>query len=170
MAWHTINDTGSEFGKQLIAAADRLDRVAAVGMDEHNVMRGTFNSPTVWGTAIVDLGCGRLLGLVPQRPSTAASGWFAPRGAGWCGRVTEAALDPYEGYPTALSTTLPNTTLMVDHFHLVRLGNQGVDEVRGRVQQQTLGDSAAKRDPLYGIRKLLLVTAERLDRRTHDGI
>jgi transposase len=45
------------------------------------------------------------------------------------------------------------------------LGNTVVDEVRRRVQQQTLGHRGHKGDPLYGIRRLLLNGYERLSER-----
>lgn len=170
MSWHTVNTTVVELGGQMIAADDRLEGVRAVGVDEHNVLRGTFNSPTVGGTAIVDLDCGRLLDVVPHRTARAVSAWFFARGQDWCDRVQQAALDPYEGYATALRRALPDATIVVDHFHLVRLGNQVVDEVRRRVQQETLGHRGRKGDPLYRIRKLLLVGVERLDGRAHARI
>jgi hypothetical protein len=48
-------------------------------------------------------------------------------------------------------------------FNVVRLANQCVDEVRHRIQQQTLGHRGRAGDPLYRIRKLLVMAAERLD-------
>jgi transposase len=46
---------------------------------------------------------------------------------------------------------------------VVRLANRCLDQVRRRVQNQTLGHRGRKRDPLYRIRKLLVTGAERLD-------
>jgi transposase len=44
---------------------------------------------------------------------------------------------------------------VLDAFHVVRLGTQVVDEVRRRVQQDTLGRRGHKHDPLYQIRGLV---------------
>ncbi len=175
VGWHTVNDAVIELGERMIADDDdRLEGVRAVGVDEHNVLRGTFNSPTTWGTAFVDLDRGRLLDVVENRTAAAVSAWFAARGHDWCAHIEQAALDPYEGYATALRRALPQATIVVDHFHLVRLANQVVDEVRRRTQQDTLGHRGRKGDPLYAIRKLLLVAVERLDdraqRRIHNGL
>jgi len=52
--------------------------------------------------------------------------------------------------------------VVVDHFHAVRLANAVVDQVRRRVQQATRGHRGRKRDPLYGIGKLLLTAQEQL--------
>ncbi len=108
--------------------------------------------------------------VVPDRTAAAVTAWFDTRGSDWCAAVEMAALDPYEGYATALRTALPDATIVVDHFHLIRLANQVVDEVRRRTQQQTTGHRGRKHDPLYRIRKLLLVAVERLDEAAHDRI
>ena len=45
---------------------------------------------------------------------------------------------------------------------MVRLANQVVTEVRQRTQQDVMGHRGRKGDPLYDIRRLLLVGQERL--------
>ena len=51
---------------------------------------------------------------------------------------------------------------MLDAFHVVALAGHAVDEVRRRVQQETLGHRGRSGDPLYGIRNVLRCAAERL--------
>jgi transposase len=80
-------------------------------------------------------------------------------GTGWPG-VDTVALDPWRGYASALVAPLGHATVVVDHFHAIRLANTVVDQVRRRVQQATLGHRGRKRDPLYRIRKLLLTAQE----------
>ena len=58
---------------------------------------------------------------------------------------------------------------MVDHFHLVRLANHVVTEVRQRIQQEVTGHRGRKGDPLYGIRHLLLRGRQRLTDRQRNG-
>jgi transposase len=66
-----------------------------------------------------------------------------------------AALDPFRGYASALSSQLPQALRVLDAFHVVKLGNDAVDEVRRRVQQDTLGHRGRRDDPLYEVRRLL---------------
>lgn len=54
---------------------------------------------------------------------------------------------------------------MVDHFHAVALANAAIDDVRRRVQNETLGHRGRKGDPLYAIRRLLLRSGGDLDER-----
>lgn len=57
---------------------------------------------------------------------------------------------------------------MLDHFHAVGLANKAIDDVRRRTQNDTLGHRGRTGDPLYGIRRLLLVGQERLGERGRD--
>ena len=61
------------------------------------------------------------------------------------------------------SSGSPTSRVVVDPFHVVRLANQAVTRCRQRVQQEQLGHRGWASDPLYAIRKLLLLGAERLD-------
>ena len=51
-----------------------------------------------------------------------------------------------------------------------RLANAALDEVRRRVQNETLGHRGRKEDPLYRIRRLLLVAHERLSERGWERV
>jgi len=50
---------------------------------------------------------------------------------------------------------------VLDPFHAIKLGQNTIDAVRRRVQQDTLGHRGRRGDPLYGIRRVLLRGAER---------
>ena len=74
-------------------------------------------------------------------------------------------MDPFRGYANAIRDGLPDAVAVLDAFHVVRLGTQVVDEVRRRVQQDTLGRRGHKDDPLYKIRGLLRHGVEHLTER-----
>jgi transposase len=76
--------------------------------------------------------------------------------------------DLAEPYRAGLSSHLSHATRVADPFHVVRVGNRCLDQVRRRVQQETLSHRGRKADPLYRIGKLLLTGSERLDERGHD--
>jgi transposase len=85
--------------------------------------------------------------------------------AAWRAAVRVVSVDPHEGYRSAITTTplLAEVSMVVDPFHIVRLANQALTKCRQRVQQATLGHRGWKRDPLYAMRKLFLLGAERVD-------
>jgi transposase len=160
VGWQTVMRAVHEHGTRLVDDPTRLDGVAALGLDETSFLKATRRAPTRYVTGLVDLEGGRLLDLVADRTRAAVDGWLSIRPHGWLAQVGVVALDPWRGYASALVAPLGHATVVVDHFHAVRLANTVVDQVRRRVQQATLGHRGRKRDPLYRIRKLLLTAQE----------
>ena len=64
-------------------------------------------------------------------------------------------------YRSAYDQMLPHAGQATDPFHVIRLGNTALDDVRRRVQNETLGHRGRKNDPLYRARKLLIMARER---------
>lgn len=168
VGWNTVMRAVRVYGQPLVDDPDRLSGVTAVGVDEHVWAHAGPRRRTQFGTSIVDLtgvAAGRparLLDVVEGRTGTVYADWLAERDQAWRDRIELAALDPFRGYATALATQLPHATRVLDAFHVVRLGNQMLDEVRRRVQQQTLGHRGHKHDPLFEVRRLLRRGAEHL--------
>ena len=68
-------------------------------------------------------------------------------------------------YRKTFTEALPRARQVADPFHVIKLANTAVDDVRRRVQNETTGGRGTKHDPLYRIRKLLLKAAERVTER-----
>jgi transposase len=147
----------------------RFDDVTTLGVDEHiwhHVSEQTRGPKAL--TGIVDLTRGgrtRLLDLVPGRSGKAYADWLTERGEAFRRRVQVATLDPFHGYKNAIDDQLQDATAVLDAFHVVKLGNQAVDEVRRRVQQSIHGHRGRRDDPLYRIRNVLRCARERLTER-----
>jgi transposase len=155
----------ADHGGPLVEDPGRLQRVAALGLDETSFLTATRVAPIRWVTGLVDLERGRLLEVVADRTRAAVDAWLHARPRDWLAHIATVALDPWRGYASALAAPLGHATVVVDHFHAIRLANTVVDQVRRRTQQATLGHRGRKRDPLYRIRKLLLTAAEQLTQR-----
>src|SRR5690625_4685363 len=155
---------------ELAADESRFDGVVSLGVDEHiwhHVDPRRRGAKEL--TGMVDLtrdAAGkvraRLLDLVPGRSKKAYADWLGERSTEFRAGVQVAALDPFAGYKTAIADELAEATAVLDAFHVVKLGTQAVDEVRRRVQQETLGHRGRKGDPLYGMQKLLRAGAANL--------
>jgi transposase len=165
VGWATVMRAVAEHGSPLVDDPARLDGVATLGLDETSFLKATRQAPTRYVTGLVDLERGRLLDVVGDRTRAAVAGWLDARPWDWLAQVSTVALDPWRGYASALVAPLGHATVVVDHFHAVRLANAVVDQARRRVQQTTLGHRGRKQDPLYRIRKLLLTAAEQLTQR-----
>jgi transposase len=142
VGWATVMRAVADLGRRLVEDPDRLDGVAALGLDETSFLKATRLAPTRYVTGLVDLEGGRLLDVVADRTRAAVDGWLSSRPRDWLAQVATVALDPWRGYASALVTPLGHARV-VDHFHAIRLANLVVDQVRRRVQQATLGHRAA---------------------------
>jgi transposase len=165
VGWATVMRAVAEHGSPLVDDPARLGGVATLGLDETSFLKATRQAPTRYVTGLVDLERGRLLDVVADRTRAAVVRWLDARPWDWLAQVSTVALDPWRGYASALVAPLGHATVVVDHFHAVRLANAVVDQARRRVQQTTLGHRGRKQDPLYRIRKLLLTAAEQLTQR-----
>ena len=155
---------------RLAADESRFEGVTTLGVDEHvwHHVDPRRRGPKEL-TGMVDLSRdsagktrARLLDLVPGRSGKAYATWLAERGPAFRENVNVAALDPFAGYKTAINDQLEDATAVLDAFHVVKLGTAAVDEVRRRVQQDTLGHRGRKGDPLFGIQTILRAGAENL--------
>ena len=165
VGWHTVMRAVRDYGVPLIEDPARLAGVRGLGVDEHVWAHAGPRRRTGFATGIVELSPGRaprLLDVVPGRTGKVYADWIVRREQAWREHIELAALDPFRGYATALAATLPDAVRVLDAFHVVKLGNDVVDEVRRRVQQQTLGHRGHTNDPLYQIRRLLRRGAETL--------
>ena len=173
--WRTVWRAIRPLLEQMADDESRFDGVGTLGVDEH-VWHHVSTKPEDQGgrgpkelTGMVDLTRdargrtrARLLDLVPGRSGAACATWLAARNRHFRDHIQIATLDPFHGYKNAIDDQLEDTIAVLDAFHIVKLGNQAVDEVRRRVQQQTTGHRGRKNDPLYGIRTILRCGAEKL--------
>jgi transposase len=114
-------------------------------------------------TNFVDLdGRQGLLGQTSGRTKAAVAAWLHERGQAWKDSVQIVAMDPCASYRAAVHEALPQARIVADHFHLVRLANQAVIDVRRRVTWNTHGRRGRKSDPAWAARRRLLRGRERL--------
>ena len=161
--WHTVNDAVIAYGRRLVDDPARIGSVTALGLDEVLFARRGKWRTKQWSTSIVDVAAGQLLDVVEGREAAPAIEWLENRPVEWRQRIRWATLDMSGPYRSAFDTALPDATQVADPFHVVKLANSKLDEVRRRVQNETLGHRGHKDDPLYRSRKLLVMAQERLD-------
>jgi transposase len=171
VGWHTAWKAVVDVGTPKVEDPSRLAETTAVGLDETMYLHARRGRRRVLVTGVVDVDTGVLLDVFVGRDAADLRRWMAGMPRDWLAQIQVVSVDPHEGYRSAVhgadpATALPSpwahTTIVVDPFHVVRLANQAVTKCRQRVQQDVLGHRGWKDDPLYGIRRLLLVAQERL--------
>jgi len=161
--WHTVMNAVTHYGAPLIKDPHRFAGVNALGLDEILFVREGPWKKRIWSTQIVAVARGQLLDVVPGRNAAGACEWLDKRPADWLAGIQWATLDLSGPYRSVFDTMLPHATQIADPFHVVKLAGTVLDEVRRRVQNETCGHRGRKDDPLYRVRKLLVMAHERLD-------
>ena len=172
VSWSTVWAAVERVGRQRVEDSGRVGPTEMVGFDETVMQPAHRRRRRRFVTAVVDVGTGQILDVFEGRDAAHLRAWMTTIPVSWLAHVQVVSVDPHEGYRSAVVNPDPVTlrpsplaevTIVVDPFHVVRLANQAVTRTRQRVQQATLEHRGWKGDPLYDIRKLLLVGAERVD-------
>ncbi|WP_419917601.1 ISL3 family transposase [Candidatus Poriferisocius sp.] len=169
--WHTVWSAVEPELKQRADDPDRVGATFGVGFDETVMNSATRRRRCRYITAAVDTATGQVIDVFDGRDANDLHKWVSAQPRGWRQNIRVVCCDPHEGYRKAIRALIAQgllpagTRLATDPFHIVRLANQAITRARQRTQQQTTGHRGRKGDPLYGIRKLLLMAAERLDPR-----
>ena len=118
-----------------------------------------------WCTSIVDVAEGQLLDIVPGRDAEGPTRWLVAQPQAWRQSIDCGVLDLSGAYRRTFDVALPHASQVADPFHVIRLANNSIDEVRGRTQNDTSGHRGRKDDPLYRARRLPVSAHERLTER-----
>ena len=108
---------------------------------------------------------GQLLDIVPGRDAEAPIRWLLAQPSAWRQSINWGALDLSGADRRPFEVALPQVGQAADPFHVIRLANNSIDEVRRRVQNDTLGHRGRKDDLLWRERRLLIAAPERLSDR-----
>ena len=157
-------------GSPLVEDPARLDGVRSLGVDEHKMLSASRFRNTFYATSFVDIERGILLDVVRGRSADDVAYWLFGATEDWRVQVTSVAIDPHRGYANGLLRGLPDAVVTVDHFHAVKLANEAINDVRRRVQNETLGHRGRRDDPLYRTRRLLTRGWERLGARQRERL
>ena len=116
-------------------------------------------------TSIVDLDpahLGGIIGLAPGRSGACVEALMSLQTREFRDGVAVVAIDPSAPYASGIRRALPQARIVLDHFHLVMLGNKMLTDVRQRVQHEQQGRRGMKVDPVWAHRRQLLRAGDEL--------
>jgi len=80
------------------------------------------------------------LDMVEGRSKQVFKTWLSERDETWRNAVEVVAMDGFTGFKTAAVEELKDdVTVVMDHFHVVRLAGHGLEQCRRRIQLATPG-------------------------------
>ena len=132
-----------------------LTGVKHVGLDEKSFGKGQD-----YVTTLTDLDGARVLEVVPGRTEADANKAWKTLPASQREGIEAAAIDMSAAYEKSVRANAPHADIVHDKFHVAKLLNESVDQVR-RQEQKSLKAEGDKR--LTGTRQLWLFAVENLD-------
>ncbi len=159
--WRSVAEVSAAYGttwntchRAVVAMADpvlakELAPIRVLGIDE--TRRGKAKSETgpatgvrTWvdrfDTGIVDItGDQGLLAQINGREVNTVVAWIELQTPEFRAGITHVAIDMSATYAKAVRRALPHARIVVDHFHVVKLANQMIDDVRRRTTQALRG-------------------------------
>lgn len=156
LAWETVKGIEKRYLVSALRGRD-LDGIEALGFDEVSYRKGHR-----YLTIITDIKGKRVIGVEKGRDSEALRRFFARFGKDRLALVREVVIDMHEPYHQAIQEAMPLATVIYDRFHLMKLMNQSLDELRRRLQRDLPPDD---RHILKNKRFVLLKPRENLTAR-----
>ena len=182
--WRSVAEVSVAYGttwntchRAVVAMADpvlaqELTPIRVLGIDETRRGKAKWETDPDTGvrtwvdrfdTGLVDItGDQGLLAQVNGRDAATVVDWIGAQSAEFRAAITHVAIDMSASYAKAVRQALPHARVVVDHFHVVKLANQMIDDVRRRTTQTLRGRRGRTCDPEWTSRRRLLRGVERL--------
>jgi transposase len=163
IAWDTV---GAIVARVVADHLDerRLDDLVAIGCDEISYRRGQR-----YLTCVADHRSGAIIWVRPGRNAATLRAFFSELGER--GRSIRAvSIDMSAGYEHAVRAAVPAAEVCFDPFHVVRLANEAVNDVRRADWNAHAKSTTQTGRWLKGVRWALLKAPERLTARQAAGL
>ena len=161
MSWSTVGDVVRRVVAR-VRTEDLLDNLAFIGIDELSYRRHHE-----YVTVVVDHVRQRVVWAAPGKNAATLDAFFDALGPKRTAKLRGITIDMSAAYTQAVSHRAPHATLIYDRFHVQRLVQDALDEVR-RAQMRVLdgADRTAIKNTRYSLLKnywnLSTVDVERL--------
>ena len=147
VSWDTVKEIHSTYLERHYSPPS-LEGVENIGIDEFAVRKGH-----VYKTIVVDLDSGRILYVGDGKGTDALAGfWKKVKRKGV--RIRHVATDLSAAFISSVMENCPEAALVFDHFHVVKLMNEKLDDIRRKAY--SMEKDVNRRKVLKGTRYLLL--------------
>ena len=139
----------------------KLKHLRQIAIDELSIGRGHR-----YLTVVLDLESGAVV-FVGDGKGAEALNPFWERLKRACAKIEAVAMDMSRAYIVAVLTKLPKAVIVFDHFHIIKLFNEKLSDLRREMYREARDQ--LHKDVLKGTRWLLLKNPENLDAARHEA-
>jgi transposase len=160
VSWDVIKDIQKRYLKKKFSHP-RLKDISSIAIDEIAVKKGHR-----YLTVVLDLESGAVI-FVGDGKGSDALGPFWRRLKSSQANIKAVTIDMSPAYISAVMDHLPKATIVFDHFHVIKLYNDKLSDLRRDLYREAKDD--LKKDVLKGTRWLLLKNPDNLDAKKKEG-
>jgi len=153
ISWHTVKDIQKRYLEKLFYRPS-LKKLKRVAIDEISIGRGHR-----YLTVVLDLYSGAVV-FVGEGKGADALKPFWKRLKSSKARIEAVAMDMSQAYISAVTNNLPRATIVFDHFHVIKLMNDKMTELRRNLYREAT--DLLQKDVIKGTRWLLWKNPENL--------
>ena len=154
ISWRTVGSIAKRLVEENLDE-DRFENLRRIGVDEIS-----YRKHHNYLTVVVDHDRDRVIWVGVGKGGDTLAEFFHELGPERAGRLELASIDMSAGYEKALRAYAPQAKIVFDRFHVAKLANEALTEVR-REEANKL--APYERAALKGTRWILLKRRERLD-------
>lgn len=161
LSWHTVKDIHKSYLKRKYSKPFPLKELIYLGIDEFSIGKNHD-----YMTIFIDLETARIIHAIEGRNREVITPFLkklAKKGS----NIKAIAMDMSGPYKSAVSEFLPHLDIVFDRFHVMKLMNEVIDEIR-REQQRIYKDKGI--EVLKGSRYLLLRNVDSLEPTQRTGL
>jgi len=147
VAWVTVGRIAGRLVTEKLHE-NRFDDLRRIGVDEISYRKGHK-----YLTVVVDHDAGRVIWVGEGKSSETLNAFFAELGSERAARIELVSIDMSKAYIKAVGEALPQARIVFDRFHVARLAQEAVTEVRRSEMRKLAADEKAW---LKGTRWVLL--------------
>lgn len=156
IGWHVIKEiVKADLGRRYADPLRYSPRLRRIAIDEIAVRKGHR-----YLTIVLDLDRGAVVFVGEGKGADALKPFFDRLGARRCRQIEAVATDLSAAYQLAVRMNLPHATLVCDRFHVVKLLNDKLTELRRDLYREV---QDLQKHVLKGVRWLLLKRERNLD-------
>ncbi len=131
--------------------------IEILGIDEISIRKGHKNFQAV----ISNIGGGYVVDMLPDRKKSTVVKYLENLPKTAKNRMVFVSMDMWEGYFNATREALPNTTIVIDRFHVMKNLNAAITSYRREIQRNLPKEH---RDKYKGYRWVLVKNEENMER------
>jgi transposase len=138
VAWRTVGDIARRVVDR-VQRGDPLDGLKQIGVDELSYRRHHE-----YITVVIDHVAKRVVWARPGKDAATLGEFFKELGPERCKQLEAVTIDMSGAYIKAVTEASPQATMIFDRFHVQRLAQEAVDEVRRAEVRESRGTEEAK--------------------------